>query len=129
MPESDCPGSFQLPLAWAYNLTGDFCHFFCLDKRHFITGFLKEITEMNKYLATIITTFHNTDLRLFKSALESVRSQTIGINSIEWIVVVHNSEPGYLETVKEMAKDYDTIRVYELNNNCHTASSPRNFAL
>lgn len=37
MPESDCPGSFQLPLAWAYNLTGDFCHFFCLDKRHFIT--------------------------------------------------------------------------------------------
>ena len=39
MPESDCPGSFQLPLAWAYNLTGDFCHFFCLDKRHFITGF------------------------------------------------------------------------------------------
>ena len=39
MPESDCPGSFQLPLAWAYNLTGDFCHFFCLDKRHFITEF------------------------------------------------------------------------------------------
>ena len=39
MPESDCPGSFQLPLAWAYNLTGDFCHFFCLDKRHFITVF------------------------------------------------------------------------------------------
>ena len=38
MPESDCPGSFQLPLAWAYNLTGDFCHFFCLDKRHFITA-------------------------------------------------------------------------------------------
>lgn len=40
MPESDCPGSFQLPLAWAYNLTGDFCHFFCLDKRHFITEFV-----------------------------------------------------------------------------------------
>ena len=84
---------------------------------------------MSKHLATIITPFHNTDLRLFKSAFESVRSQTIGINSIEWIIVVHNSEPGYLETVKEMAKDYDTIRVYELNNNCHTASSPRNFAL
>ena len=83
---------------------------------------------MNKYLATIITPFHNTDLRLFKSAFESVRSQTIGIDSIEWIIVVHNSEPGYLESVKEMTKDYDTIRVYELNNNCHTASSPRNFA-
>ena len=43
MPESDCPGSFQLPLAWAYNLTGDFCHFFCLDKRHFITVFMEEL--------------------------------------------------------------------------------------
>ena len=84
---------------------------------------------MNKYLATVITPFHNTDLRLFKSAFESVRSQTIGINSIEWIIVVHNSEPGYLESVKEMTQGYDTIKVYELNNNCHTASSPRNFAL
>ena len=46
MPESDCPGSFQLPLAWAYNLTGDFCHFFCLDKRHFITEFVEMFVGM-----------------------------------------------------------------------------------
>ena len=85
--------------------------------------------EMNNYPATIITPFHNTDLRMFRSAFESVRSQTIGIDSIEWIIVVHNSEPGYLESVREMTEGYDTIKVYELNNNIRTASSPRNFAL
>ena len=84
---------------------------------------------MNNYPATIIIPFHNTDLRLFKSAFESVRSQTIGIESIEWIIVVHNSEPGDLESVREITKGYDTIKVYELNNNIRTASSPRNFAL
>ena len=83
----------------------------------------------NKYAATIITPFHNTNLRLFNSAFESVRSQTIGIDSIEWIIVVHNSEPGYLESVREITKGYDTIKVYELNNDIRTASSPRNYAL
>ncbi len=81
---------------------------------------------MDKYLATIITPFHNTDLKYFRSAFESVRSQTIGIGAVEWIVVVHNSEPGYLEGVRELTEGYDTIKVYELNNSFRTASSPRN---
>ncbi len=84
---------------------------------------------MNRFPATIITPFHNTDLRLFRKAFDSVLSQTIGIDSIEWIIVVHNSEPGYLESVMKITEDYDTIKVYELNNNIRTASGPRNFAL
>lgn len=70
MPESDCPGSFQLPLAWAYNLTGDFCHFFCLDKRHFITGFdeVRQMTiqtvEQNNILCAVI----NSDEKVFTDA-------------------------------------------------------------
>lgn len=85
--------------------------------------------KMDKYIATIITPFHNTDLKLFRSAFESVCGQTIGTDKIEWIIVVHNSEKEYLEGVREMTKDYDTMIVYELNNDIHSASSPRNFAL
>ena len=55
---------------------------------------------MDKYPATIITPFHNTDLKLFRGACESVLNQTIGIDSIEWIIVVHNSEPGHLARSK-----------------------------
>ena len=84
---------------------------------------------MDKYPATIITPFHNTDLKLFRGACESVLNQTIGIDSIEWIIVVHNSEPGYLEGVREITAGYDTIKVFELNNDIRTASSPRNLAL
>ena len=32
--------------------------------------------KMSKYTATIITPFHNTDLRMFRSAFESVRTGT-----------------------------------------------------
>ena len=39
-------------------------------------AFMEKIIKMNKYMATIITPFHNTDLRMFRSAFESVRTGT-----------------------------------------------------
>lgn len=55
--------------------------------------------------------------------------QTIGFNNIEWIVIVHNCKTGYLEKLKKRIGMYDNVVLKELNNNVHSASSPRNYAL
>ena len=81
------------------------------------------------YIASVITPFHNTNFNYFEPAFESVVNQTVGVENIEWIIVVHNSEDGYYQKVKEMAKPYDSIKVYELKNDIRTASSPRNYAM
>lgn len=55
--------------------------------------------------------------------------QTIGFNNIEWIIVVHNCKPGYFEQVSERIAKYENVKLFELNNDARTASSPRNYAL
>ena len=70
----------------------------------------------SNYIASVITPFHNTNISYFEPAFESVINQTVGVENIEWIIVVHNSEDGYYQKVKEMAKPYDSIKVYELKN-------------
>ena len=82
-----------------------------------------------EYIASIITPFHNTNLSTFQSAFDSVVHQTAGIENIEWVIVVHNSEDEYLQSVRKMAGKYESIKVYELQNDIRTASSPRNHAL
>ena len=81
------------------------------------------------YIASIITPFHNTNLAFFKKGFESVCNQTVGVENIEWLIVVHNSEPSYLEGVKEMTAGHDNFKVFELNNEIRSASSPRNYAM
>ena len=83
----------------------------------------------NKYLASVITPFHNTNLDYFKKAFQSVIDQTAGIENVEWVITVHNSEDEYLQGVRELAKDYESIKVLELHNEVRSASSPRNYAL
>ena len=84
---------------------------------------------MSGYKVSVVTPFHNTDMELFKKGFESLKKQTLGFDKIEWVVVVHNSEKHYLQEVKALTEKYENVRVFELNNNVRSPSSPRNHAL
>ena len=84
---------------------------------------------MNTSTITVITPFHNTDRELFISAVSSMKAQRFPADRIEWIIVVHNSDDGYLDFVRETTADLKNVSIYELNNDKRTASSPRNYAL
>ena len=84
---------------------------------------------MKDYEISIITPFHKTDLNMFRKAFKSMTSQTFGIENIQWIIVVHKSPEEDLAAVREIVKGYDSIEVYTLNNDVHSASSPRNYGM
>ncbi len=81
------------------------------------------------YLISIVTPFHNTDLKLFQRCVRSMREQILGFENIEWIVVVHNSDQAYLEGVRQLLGDDPNVRIEELHNDCGSPSSPRNHGL
>ena len=79
-----------------------------------------------EYEISVITPFHNVDLKFFKVAVDSMLAQTIGFEKIQWIIVVHNCEPQYLPALKGMLGRYPNVILEELNNDAKTPSSPRN---
>lgn len=81
------------------------------------------------YKISIITPFHNVDMKLFEDCAASMRRQTIGFENIEWIIVVHNCKTGYWSRLREMFSKDANVKLYELNNDCRTPSSPRNYGL
>ena len=83
----------------------------------------------NKYIVSVVTPFYNVDLKLFQKCFKSLQNQTLGFENIEWIVVIHNSKKEYLDGAKEITNGYDNVHLYELNNDRHTPSSPRNYGL
>ena len=82
-----------------------------------------------RYQVSIVTPFHNVDPKLFRYAYESLQKQTLGFQSIQWIVVLHNTESSLKAAVHEMLDGQDNIIVRELDNDLHTPSSPRNFGM
>ena len=80
-------------------------------------------------LVSIVTPSHDTSDDLFRAAFDSVTAQTLDESEIEWVIVVHNSSPEHLSFVKGLCEGHPGFRVFELNNDKHTASSPRNYAL
>lgn len=82
-----------------------------------------------KYLVSVVTPFHNTRMAYFKRGYESLKRQTLGFNNIEWIVVIHNSDEIYVNEAKELTQESENVKIYVLNNNIRTPSSPRNYAL
>jgi len=83
----------------------------------------------NKYLISIVTPFHNTDISLFKKGFTSLKKQTLGFEKIEWVVVIHNSEKHYFDDVQDVVKGCENVKVFELHNDVRSPSSPRNYAL
>ena len=81
------------------------------------------------YLVSVVTPFHNVDIKMFRYAYESLKKQTLGFDNIQWIVVLHNSESKYKTDVHELLDAYENVILKELDNDVHTPSSPRNFGM
>ncbi|MBR0342856.1 MAG: glycosyltransferase family 2 protein [Oscillospiraceae bacterium] len=82
-----------------------------------------------EYLISIVTPSYNTQDDLFRAAFDSVAAQPLDESKIEWVIVVHNSTKDHLAFVQSLCEGHPGFRVFELNNDRHTASSPRNYAL
>ena len=80
----------------------------------------------NEYMVSVVTPFHNVDMEMFSRCAESLRKQTIGFENIQWIVVLHNCDSGYKETLSEMFKNDRNVVLEELLDDAKTPSSPRN---
>ena len=87
------------------------------------------MNQEKKYRLSIVTPFHNVDLRLFQKCAESLKKQTCGFENLEWVIVVHNSKPEYLEGVKRLTEGCENVKIYQLDNDRHTPSSPRNYGI
>lgn len=72
------------------------------------------------YKVSVVTPFHNVDMRMFQQAADSMRAQTIGFENVEWVVVVHNCEPQYLPRLQAMFSGDKNVIVKELNNEATT---------
>ena len=81
---------------------------------------------MKTYQVSVVTPFHNVNMEMFLVCAASMRAQTIGFENIQWIIVVHNCEAGYMEQLTEMFKDDTNVLIKELNDEHKTPSSPRN---
>lgn len=81
------------------------------------------------YKVSVVTPFHNVELGIFEKAYQSMKSQTIGFENIQWIVIAHNCEPHYLPALQEMLGGHDNVIVRGLDNDVHTPSSPRNYGM
>ena len=84
---------------------------------------------MGKYLISVVTPYHNVDHKMFDGCVESMESQTIGFENVEWVIVLHNCGAEYIDYAREKLGGYENVILKELNNDRHTASSPRNAAL
>jgi len=82
-----------------------------------------------QYRISVITPFHNVDMRYFAKCAQSMYAQTIGFKNIEWVIVVHNCEPHCLPELKEMFVGRPNVVIAELNDDQRTPSSPRNYGV
>ncbi|MBR3456694.1 MAG: glycosyltransferase family 2 protein, partial [Selenomonadaceae bacterium] len=62
-----------------------------------------------EYQISVITPFHNVDIKMFRYAYESLRKQTLGFRNIEWIVVLHNTDGEYRKAVHEMLDSHENV--------------------
>ena len=81
------------------------------------------------YKVSVVTPFHNVDMDMFKKCVNSMRNQTIGFENIEWIIVIHNSEPHYLPLLTDMFKGDKNVVIKELHDSFHSPATPRNHGM
>lgn len=88
----------------------------------------KKLKTDNITVSVIIPT-HKPNIKYFLRCFDSVKNQTFGFNNIEVIIVVHNTNEQFFNEIKDLVKDYDNVKLLKLNNNKHSASSPRNYGM
>lgn len=82
-----------------------------------------------QYKISIITPFHNIDMKVFDGTITALKNQTYGFENIEWVIVVHNSEDSYYNDVMERLGKCPNVIIDRIANKIHTPSSPRNRGL
>ena len=88
----------------------------------------KKLATDNITVSVIIPT-HKPNMKYFLRCFNSIKNQTIGFNNIEVIIVVHNANEQFFNEIKDLVKDYDNVKLLKLDNNKHSASSPRNYGM
>ena len=81
------------------------------------------------YKISIITPFHNIDMKVFDGTIAAMKNQTYGFENIEWVIVVHNSKDSYYNDVMEKLGKCHNVIIDRIANDIHTPSSPRNRGL
>ncbi len=84
---------------------------------------------MGKFKISVVTPYHNVDHTMFDGCVESMKSQTIGFENVEWIIVIHNCSKEYTDYAHDKLGGFENVILKEINNDCHTAASPRNNGL
>lgn len=84
---------------------------------------------MAEYKISVITPFHNTDIEMFRACADSMVKQTIGFENVEWIIVLHNCDPTYVDSVREIVGCYENVVTPVLNCDVMNCSAPRNYGV
>lgn len=82
-----------------------------------------------KYKISVITPLHNEAADIFAPAYNSMLKQTIGFKNIQWIIVLHNCDVKTTNYVTRKTKNFKNVCLKILNNEVHTPSSPKNYAM
>ena len=85
--------------------------------------------KTNNIMVSVIIPTHKPNIKYFLRCFDSIKNQTFGFNNIEVIIVVHNTNEQFFSEIKDLVKDYDNVKLLKLNNNKHSASSPRNYGM
>lgn len=81
------------------------------------------------YEVSIITPYHNVEPDYFKVCVDSMKKQTYGFENIQWVIVLHNCTEESKAYVTDCLSMYENVVLYVLDNEVHSASSPRNKGL
>lgn len=87
------------------------------------------IKSDKKPVVSIVIPCHNVDINFFSACIESVANQTLGIENMQVIVVLHNCTEESKKEVYDLLNKYKFIETYELINDAATPSSPRNYGV
>ena len=81
-----------------------------------------------KPIATVITPVYQTPPALFEQAFLSLAEQTVGFDTIEWLVAVHNMDDAYTAGLRGIVGDRDNVTFLRAEGG-HSPSVPRNLCL
>lgn len=82
-----------------------------------------------RWKASVLTPVHNTPVDLLERAYRSLLSQTVGFSNIQWVVVLHNCEPGCIMSVRKLLGEQPNISVLEVSKEGTGVSFARNATL
>lgn len=88
-----------------------------------------EKSKTDNLMVSVIVPTHKPNMKYFLRCFNSIKNQTFGFDNIEVIIVVHNTNEQFFNEIKDLVKSYDNVKLLKLNNDKHSASSPRNYGM